>query len=412
MGGAGSGAAGAVEETEPLCPYRLATEGLPVQQLVEATGAEGFEATISAGALPPGVEVTRTARGLEFIGVPTGAGAFDFVVALVRTAAPGPPVEARCLVDVVPRPTVNRLAGVDRYEGSARVAHALSPGPTPLVYIASGEGFADALSATAVAAARRAPLLLATSTSVPASVLAELDTQRPSTIVLVGGENTLHTTVAAQLAALPWHPDVRRIGGSDRFAVSRALLSDSTVGLPPSTSPRLYLASGTVFADALSASVPAATQGTGVLLVDGAASRTDPDDLRVLDALGTTELWLVGGPASIGDALQDDLSHRFAIVKRTGGVDRYAVSRRITLQTFPRTTPKPEVFLAAGAMFPDALTGGVLAGSHRSPLLLVNDCIDRDVALYLGALAPAEVTLLGGPLTLPESLDELTVCRS
>ncbi|WP_368496252.1 hypothetical protein [Herbiconiux sp. A18JL235] len=41
----------------------------------------------------------------------------------------------------------------------------------------------------------------------------------------------------------------------------------------------------------------------------------------------------------------------------------------------------------------------------------MNDCIDRDVALHLGALAPAEVRLLGGPLTLPRSLEELTVCR-
>ncbi|MDO9398895.1 MAG: cell wall-binding repeat-containing protein, partial [Herbiconiux sp.] len=54
-------------------------------------------------------------------------------------------------------PGAVRLAGADRYEMSALIAQRVKPRGSLVVYIASGAGFADALSASPAAAHQSAP---------------------------------------------------------------------------------------------------------------------------------------------------------------------------------------------------------------------------------------------------------------
>ncbi len=62
----------------------------------------------------------------------------------------------------VPVHTASREAGADRYATSAAVSAATFAPGVPVVYIASGTGFADALSGSAAAGAGHGPLLLVT----------------------------------------------------------------------------------------------------------------------------------------------------------------------------------------------------------------------------------------------------------
>ena len=77
-------------------------------------------------------------------------------------------------------PPITRLAGPDRYGTSAAVA-ATYGAPQTTVYVASGGGYADALSAAPLAGAHGAPLLLVAPTSIPVAIHAQLVRLQPST---------------------------------------------------------------------------------------------------------------------------------------------------------------------------------------------------------------------------------------
>jgi putative cell wall-binding protein len=92
-----------------------------------------------------------------------------------------------------------RIGGADRFEVSAGVSKNAFPSGSRTVYVASGAVFPDALSGSSAAVAQAAPVLLVTSTIIPATVAAELDRLRPARIIVLGGPNTVSDAVLAAL---------------------------------------------------------------------------------------------------------------------------------------------------------------------------------------------------------------------
>lgn len=71
---------------------------------------------------------------------------------------------------------VTRLSGQDRFATAAAISHTLNGSSSPsTVLVATGLGFADALAGGPVAASLAAPLLLATSATLPAATITELN---------------------------------------------------------------------------------------------------------------------------------------------------------------------------------------------------------------------------------------------
>lgn len=90
---------------------------------------------------------------------------------------------------------VERISGADRFEAAANIAARHFPS-AERSYIATGYGFADALSGGAAAGALGAPLLTVQPGCVPSSASSVMFSQRPEDIVLLGGLATLSPTVA------------------------------------------------------------------------------------------------------------------------------------------------------------------------------------------------------------------------
>ncbi|WP_192796638.1 cell wall-binding repeat-containing protein [Serinicoccus kebangsaanensis] len=80
-----------------------------------------------------------------------------------------------------------RVKGTNRY-GTAVALTANQDADVPVVYIASGENFPDALAGSALAAAQGAPVLLTKPGSIPPETMAELDRLSPEQVVILGGE--------------------------------------------------------------------------------------------------------------------------------------------------------------------------------------------------------------------------------
>jgi putative cell wall-binding protein len=382
------------------CPQGVAAEGFPIEPLeVKAPSVM----RLTGGALPPGVLINTP--GQVLFGEPSQLGDYRFRLQLDATQPDGSVVSsvANCSMTVQAAPTVNRIAGPDRYAQAIAVSSATFSS-SELAYVATGEKFADALSTSAVGAWRHAPLLLTPKDSVPAGLVAELKRLGVKNVVVVGGKDAVSEGVAQSLAKGSGAP-VTRIGGADRFEVSRALIGDSRFGMPKSTS--MFVATGVDFPDALSAAPAAVQDGSPVLLVDGGATALTATESDFLLDFGVREATVTGGPLSFSDALLKNLTVRFAAERLSGG-DRYETGAVVNHEVFKSAS---HVIVASGVNFPDALSGGVAAGVGHSPLYITTSgCLSPAVWFEIGRLAPTAVTVLGGTSALGPAIDTLEPC--
>ncbi|MGA1836595.1 cell wall-binding repeat-containing protein [Herbiconiux sp. 11R-BC] len=295
--------------------------------------------------------------------------------------------------------TVERIGGADRYAVSAAVSAAKFPSGVATVFVASGEVFPDALSASGAAGAIGAPVLLVSKNAIPDVVEAELSRLHPRNIVLLGGTDTIAVTVER---ALQNHVDpgmVKRISGADRYAVSAGISEQAFPAAPPGPSVA-YVASGEVFADALSGSAAAGLLGAPVLLT--AKGVLPPVVSAELARLAPTKIVILGGTDSISPAVEAELQAR-AITTRFSGADRFAVSAAVSAGAFDPSKAHV-VFVASGAVFPDALSGSAAAIRVGAPVLLVTrDDVPALVAAELDRVKPSRIVVLGGPLTVSDA---------
>ncbi|MBF4572948.1 cell wall-binding repeat-containing protein [Herbiconiux sp. VKM Ac-1786] len=350
--------------------YRWTRSGAPIQ------GATGSSYTVAAADASTSVTVVVTGR---------------------KSGYPDKVLEAAA-VEIAPLgPDVQRVAGPDRFAGSALVSQKVAPMTAPLVYLASGEGFADALSGSAIAAQRSAPLLLSTAASIPQVVADEIVRLRPSNIVVLGGEAALRPSVVAQLKALRPGATITRIGGADRYEMSRNLIAHPQFGAKTSTA--VYVATGRNFADALSASPAAAARNVPLLLVDGSKQKLTVAETQLLTSRGVKSVTIFGGYAAVTRELGLELRARADGYTRVTGADRFEVSLAIAQEFF--TKHGDTVYVATGANYPDALSGGVLAGITNGPVFLAQqNCIDAGFLTAVRDLKPKHIVILGGPAVI------------
>lgn len=94
-----------------------------------------------------------------------------------------------------------RLAGADRWATAVEVS-ANYETDVPVVYIASGMDYPDALASSALAGSENVPVLITKENSLPGSIEAELDRLSPERVVIVGGPNSVSEAVEARLNEL------------------------------------------------------------------------------------------------------------------------------------------------------------------------------------------------------------------
>ncbi len=304
-----------------------------------------------------------------------------------------------------PPRTVVRLAGANRYETAAKVSQQSHPSPgagLAAAYVASGENFPDALAGAPAADQRGAPILLVQAGSIPTATSAELTRLKPNIIYLLGGTAVVSTSVQSQLAAFSRSGTVVRVAGADRYATAVAAVTNAF----PSTVSDVMVATGAGFADALAGGGAASRANMPILLVQGnaipAATATK------LGQLSPSRIWVLGGTGSISAAVETQLRAYAGTVTRLAGDDRYETGVCISRQFFTAATGD-HLWVATGALFPDALT----AGASGDPVLLTLktqlpagaapapfDAVDTEI----GRLDPSLTNVLGGTAVVADSV--------
>lgn len=99
----------------------------------------------------------------------------------------------------IPPSAVTRLSGPDRYGTAAAISQETFAPNVPVVYIATGQNYPDALAGGPAAGAGNGPILLVTQNSIPATIATELTRLKPAKIVILGGSNVVSDGVAALL---------------------------------------------------------------------------------------------------------------------------------------------------------------------------------------------------------------------
>ena len=199
---------------------------------------------------------------------------------------------------------VRRIAGSNRFATAALVAEELPASDE--VLIAEGEhadpdrGWPDALSASALAAAQRKPVLLVNGERLPAETAARLRPDVDATIV--GGTGAVDPAVEQEIDARA--RDVRRLAGADRYATS-AEVADEAVARGVGTD-EVWLATGADWPDGLVAGAAAGSRGVPLLLVDGRDLEGSPASRAWLEdrSADLRTVHLAGGNAAIDDAVE------------------------------------------------------------------------------------------------------------
>lgn len=210
------------------------------------------------------------------------------VVIVGGTGAVSKAVEDQ-VATAVPGATVSRLGGVDRWATADKVIR-YGFATSASVYVATGDSFADALSASAAAGAHDEPLLLVDGTSQvlgtgTRTLLADLGTTKAT---IVGGTAVVSSALQHALQALLPTDGVTRVAGTDRFATSDAIAVDA---FPTAT--HAYIASGMNFPDALGGSALAGHAKAPLVTVPGTC--IPPKTIADLAAMGVTSITEIGG---------------------------------------------------------------------------------------------------------------------
>jgi putative cell wall-binding protein len=311
-------------ETDGFSPFSI---GVPATERIAGTDRVATAAALSAAAFDPGVDVVYVATASSFAdalaagplaaldGAPILLVERDSIPAATATELdrldPGRIVVlggTAAVSDAVKTAlgahtdgTVTRLAGANRYATAAAISRAGFAGGVPVVYLATGESFADALSGGAAAALRGAPLLLTTSSSLSLEAGVELLRLVPDEIVVLGGTAAVSNAVLDAIEAVTGtEPD--RIAGADRYATAAAV---SAATFPASTT-EAFVTTGDRYPDALAAVPAAARRRAPVLLV----SRTSlpPSAATELARLTTQTITVVGGTGAVSRNAELDVA--------------------------------------------------------------------------------------------------------
>jgi putative cell wall-binding protein len=292
---------------------------------------------------------------------------------------------------------ISRVGGLDRYDTAARISAALFKPGVKVAFVATGSGYADALSGAPAAASEDGPMLLVRPGAIPDEVKAELRRLDPSEIVVLGGDGSVSAAVVRDLAS--YTPGkVTRIGGADRYETSANI---SAATFEPGV-PVTYVATGSDFADALAGAAAAGGRGPVLLAAKGALTAAVRAEL---DRLDPARIVVLGGDTAVAPEVLVELEqYTDGPVHRHGGANRYETSAKVSSETFAEGTDV--AYIATGTNYADALTAAAAADGAGPVLLVSRDVIPAAVKSELRRLNPDRIVVLGGEAAVSDVVSE------
>jgi putative cell wall-binding protein len=198
-------------------------------------------------------------------------------------------------------PSIRRDAGNDRYQTSLAVARsAFGASGAPVVYLATGENFPDALSASAAAGANGGPVVLVRGDagSLDWDTISLIQQLGAANVAIAGGTGVISAGIENSARSIGGVSNVVRLGGSNRYATSETI---NRYGF--SSARNAYVATGDNFPDGLAAAAAAGATLSPLFLSNG--SCIEPAALQRMIELGVTRVFIVGGTGVLSGSVAE-----------------------------------------------------------------------------------------------------------
>jgi uncharacterized protein YkwD/putative cell wall-binding protein len=246
-----------------------------------------------------------------------------------------------------------QIAGPDRYDTAILVSKKSYPSGAPVVVVAKGDNFPDALAAAPLAAAYGGPVIITPSGGLTAAVKNELKRLNPKTFFSIG----LSSQVTAQLTSLLPSAKPEILHGVDRYETAALVAAELKAKLGKID--KVVLVAGDKFPDALSASPLAAKNGWAILLTPQAGPLPSVTAKAIADC-GASSALVVG----------TKVNPPVANVVYKVGTDRYQTSALVAEYAAGMGLSFGHVAMATGENFPDALVVGPYLAKDAGILVL------------------------------------------
>ena len=303
---------------------------------------------------------------------------------------------------------VDRFEGSDRYVTSTVLADSTFA-EAPVVILASGENFPDALAASYLAGVTDSPILLTRPGDVPAAVEQQLQEFGTSGVEIVGGPDAVSASVEAELKGLGYEVD--RLFGGTRYETAREIAEAGPVdGIGSVDGKRTaILATGENFPDALAAGPVAFAGGFPVLLTEGASLNSNA--AGAFETLDIEHVVIVGGETAVSATVRTQVEAAGMTAERVSGGTREQTATEIADWAVEHLDfDTTNVDLARSDNFADALSGSPHGGRELAPLLLADtpDSLGPAATTWLedNNATVANIHIFGGEFAISEAVAE------
>jgi len=193
-----------------------------------------------------------------------------------------------------------------------------------------------------------------------------------------------------------------RVYGPDRYATA---IEVSKENFFPPTTPSVILATGTNYADALSASALAGSLKAPLLLTRPDA--LSPGVLAEIKRLDVNTVYIMGSAAAVSNAVESSLTGAGLTVERISGVDRYATSAAVAkkVASCEGAAFTKKAFLARGDNFADGLSASPIAYRNKIPVLLTPPtALSPHASSAITGTGITDVTIVGSEAAVSASV--------
>lgn len=293
-------------------------------------------------------------------------------------------------------PDVVRYEGRSRENVAENVAEAHFSDSNKVI-IVNREKFPDAISATNISQGDY-PVLYTRDGRVSDSTMELLESMPLDEIYVLGGNLSVNESVVEQLEEAI-DVEVTRVAGRSRYDANVSAVEENF-----NQANHVVIASGEVYSDALYGVSYANTVNSPVVLTN--TNRLETSTIELLEELGVEEATIIGGPLTVTDAVEDQLSELGIEHTRIAGRNRYIGSAEVAAASYE----DPEnVVVASGEVFSDALVSAPLAQKLDAPILLVRENRMEEVVEDFftdNRLDLESVYIQGGPLTISPTIEQ------
>ncbi|RBP02470.1 S8 family serine peptidase [Rossellomorea aquimaris] len=291
------------------------------------------------------------------------------------------------------KPQLKTLIGTTRYSTAVEVSKQ-GWDTSSTVFLVNGGAIADGLTATPLASAHDAPILLTTKGTLPAETEAELKRLGTKNIVLIGGSGVISDEVKGALVKLGYN--VSRIGGKDRYETSLFIAKqlDKSVDVTEA-----YIAYGRGEPDALSIAAQSGKVKQPIILSEKKSVPKATYEWLKSESLSNAHF--IGGAAVLDSAIMKEMNSittKNVEGNRISGLSRHDTNAKV-IEKFYTENHYPTILIAKSetAKLVDALSAGPLASKLGVPVLLVSQKgLERSQIATIEDKTSSQVHQIGG----------------